>query len=93
MVEAADHLRDDVDDLRVGVPEDGAHLAAGEVEHPPPGGVLDERARRPLGDERRPRRPVAHQVPLGALQIRLVGHRAILVAPPCTPTLHLGGHS
>ena len=93
MIEAADHLPNDGHDLGMRVSQDRAHLAAGEVEHPTPGGVLDERARRPLGHERQPRRPVPHEVPLGASQIRLVGHRAILVAPPCTPTLHLGGHS
>ena len=50
VVEPADHLRHDRDDLRVRVPEDGAHLAAREVEHPP--------ARR---HPRRTRRPPARR--------------------------------
>ena len=81
VVEATDHLRHNRDDLGVRVPEDGAHLAAGEVEHPPPRSVLDEGAGRPLGHERRPRRPVPDQVVLGASEGGLVGHRPILVPP------------
>ena len=83
--------RDDGDDLGMGVPEDGAHLAAREVEHPPAGGVLDERPGRPLGDERRPRRAVAHEVALGAPEIRLVGHRRILVGRPPARLLGASG--
>ena len=80
MVEATDHLGDDGDDLRVGVPEDRAHLAAGEVEHAPPGGVLDERPRGPLGDERRPRRAVPHEMARRPFQILLVRHRPIIAS-------------
>ena len=81
VVEAADHLGDDRDDLGMGVPEDRAHLAAREVEHPPPGGVLDERAGGPLGDERRERRAVAHEVTSRSLEISLVRHRPIIAGP------------
>ena len=78
VVEPSDHLGDDGDDLRVRVPEDRAHLAAGEVEHPPAGGILDERACRPLGDERRPRRPVAQEVAVRPPQGFVVRHRSIM---------------
>ena len=52
VVEPADHLGDDSDDLRVGVPEDRAHLTTREVEDPPACCILDERARRSLRHER-----------------------------------------
>ena len=76
VIEAADHLRHDRHDLRVRVTQDRAHLPAGEVQHPPPGRVLDERPGRPLGHERRPRRAVPQEVALGAPEILGVGHRA-----------------
>ena len=78
VVEAADHVGDDGDDLRVRVPQHGAHLAAREVEHPPPGRVFDERARGAFGDERRPGRAVPHEVTSRPLQIRCVAHRQII---------------
>ena len=87
MVEPADHLGDDLDDLGMGVSEDRAHLPAREVEHPTAGRVLDERARRPLGDERRERRAVPHEMTGRPFEIGLVRHRAIIahVAAPAAP--------
>ena len=78
VVEPADHLGDDRDDLGMGVPEDRAHLAAREVEHPPPGRILDERARRPLGDERQERGAVAHEMTSRSLEVAFVRHRPII---------------
>ena len=72
MIEASDHLRHDGLDRGVRVPQDRAHLAAREVEHPPPRGILDERAGRPLGHERGPRRAVADEMVVRATEIRVV---------------------
>ena len=71
MVEAADHLGHDCHDLGMGVPEDGAHLATREVEDPPPGRVLDERTRGPLGYERHERRAIAHEMTIRSLEVEL----------------------
>ena len=87
MVESPDHLGDHGDDLRVRVSEDGAHLAAREVEHTTPRGILDEGAVGSLGDERRPRRPVAHEVTSQLVELSRIGHRPIIAGPmqwvPC----------
>ena len=89
VIEAADHLRHDRDDLGVRVAQDRAHLAAREVEHLAPCGVLDERSGRPLGDERGPRRPVPNEVALSATEIRFVDIRPILTVEPATqPQAH-----
>ena len=85
VVEPADHLGDDRHDLGMGVPEDRAHLATREVEHAPPGRILDERARGPLGDERRERRAVAHEMTSRSLEVVLVGHRPIIALLPPSP--------
>ena len=78
MVETADHLGDHRHDLGMGVPEDGAHLATGEVEHAPPGRILDERARSPFGYERRERPSITHQMARCSLEIVLVRHLPII---------------
>ncbi len=84
VVQPADHVGDDLHDLRMGVSEHRTHLPAREVEHATAGGVLDEGACRPIGDERRERRAVPHEVTRRPLEISLVRHRPIIarrVAP------------
>ena len=88
VIEATDHLGHHLHDLRVRMPQHGAHLTTREVEHPPPAGVLHERARRPLCDERRPRRAVAHEMTSCSLQILRVGHRQIIARTPVTGAGH-----
>ena len=62
------------------MPQDGAHLAAREIQHPAPLGVLDERTGGPLGHERRERPAVPHEVTSRPLEISDIGHRPIIAA-------------
>ncbi len=62
MIELADPLARDRDDLGVAVAQDGAHLARGEIEDPAAVGIGEEVAGSTLGDQRRERSAVAHQV-------------------------------
>ena len=64
----------------MGVPQDGAHLATREIQHPAPRGVLDEHAGSPLSDERGERPAVPHEVTSRALEISDIGHRPIIAA-------------
>ena len=73
MVKPPDHLGDDFDDSRMAVAEHRRHLAAREVEDPPSGGVLHERAVRPLGEEGGEGAAVADEVAPAALETRQVG--------------------
>ena len=79
MVQPADHLPDDLDDRRMRVPKDRAHLAAGEVQHGAARSVIDVRTGRTLSDERQEisRAAVADQVAGGASHIGPLGDEGI----------------
>jgi hypothetical protein len=78
MVQPPDHLGHHRHHLGVRVPENRAHLATREVEHPPTSGVLHEGTRRPLGDERHERPPVANQMTSCSRELPFIRHRQIL---------------
>ncbi len=75
MIEPADHLLHDLDDRRVGVPEDRTHLAAREVEHRAARRVIDIRTGSSVGDERDevPGAAVSDQMAGSAGEVRAVG--------------------
>ena len=65
MVELADIVAGDRDDLGMAVAQDRAHLARGEVEDAPAVGIGEPVAGRALGDHRREGAAVAHQMRVG----------------------------
>src|SRR5262249_38144503 len=62
MVELADGVAHDLDDLGVAVADDGAHLARAEIEDAAPPGIPHEAALRPFGDERHEVAAIAHEM-------------------------------
>src|SRR5258708_40085598 len=77
MIELADRLASNLDDLGMAVTQDGAHLARGEIEDPAAVGVGEVVAGRALGDQRRECTAIAHEMGpclLPELGIAVAGH-------------------
>ena len=74
VIQPGDVLGDRVDDVGVGVAEDGAHLPRGEVENGTTFGVIDERALRSRDHRRRKRAGVADQMPIHLAPEPVLGH-------------------
>src|SRR6266851_2551613 len=62
MIEFADPPARDRDDLGMAVAQDGAHLARGEIQDFAAVGIAEEVAGGTLGDQRRERAAIAHQM-------------------------------
>ena len=73
MVELADGTAHHLDDLRMAVADDGAHLPGAEIEDAPALGIPHEAALRPLGDDGHEVAAVAHEMRASLLPKRRVG--------------------
>ena len=67
MIELADVLARHRDDVGMTVPQDGAHLARGEIEDAAAVGIGEVVAVGALGDHRRERPAIAHEMGAGLL--------------------------
>src|SRR5262245_12822219 len=79
MVELAQPLAGDRDDLAMAVAQDGAHLARREVEDAPAVGIGEIVAGRALGDHRREGAAITHEMRARLppeLRIAVAGHAA-----------------